>query len=102
MDESGAIAALRALAQPTRLRIMTLLARTPGGMTAGEIATALGVRQNTLSSHIAILARSGLVEGRRTGRTIVYQSDTLRVRQVLEHLRATIGTAPRHSASRRS
>jgi ArsR family transcriptional regulator, arsenate/arsenite/antimonite-responsive transcriptional repressor len=80
MDNKGAIAALAALAQPTRLQVFRLLvSHAPVGLPAGQAATALGVPQNTLSSHLAILAHAGLVRAERQGRSIIYRAglDTL-------------------------
>ena len=71
-----ALAAFAALGQPTRLEVFRLLMRhEPGGMAAGAIAEVLGCPQNTLSTHLSILARSGLVRGARTGRSIIYRAD---------------------------
>ena len=76
MDEARALAALAALGQATRLSIFRLLVRKePGGMTAGALAEAVGCPHNTLSTHVAILARAGLVIGRREGRTINYRAE---------------------------
>jgi ArsR family transcriptional regulator, arsenate/arsenite/antimonite-responsive transcriptional repressor len=82
MDEVETVAALKALGQPTRLRIMRLLASAPHGLAAGDIAAALAVRQNTLSSHIAILAQSGLIDGERRGRSINYAIQRRRAREL--------------------
>jgi DNA-binding transcriptional ArsR family regulator len=51
---------LRALADPTRRRVVDLLRRKP--WRAGELATALSVSPPRLSRHLRILRRSGLVE----------------------------------------
>ncbi|MBL8299608.1 MAG: helix-turn-helix transcriptional regulator [Rhodanobacteraceae bacterium] len=76
MDTNAAIAALSALAQPTRLDAFRLLVRhEPTGLPAGEIAQELGVPQNTSSSHLAILVQAGLARSERTGRSIVYRAD---------------------------
>ena len=74
MDQSSAIEALAALAQPTRLATFRLLVRhEPDGLPAGELARLVDVPQNTLSAHLATLARAGLVEGQRHSRSIVYR-----------------------------
>ena len=74
MDQPHALAALAALGQPTRLAIFRLLIRTePKGMSAGALAEEVGCLYNTLSTHVAILARAGLVIGTREGRTIIYR-----------------------------
>jgi ArsR family transcriptional regulator, arsenate/arsenite/antimonite-responsive transcriptional repressor len=71
-----ALAALAALGQPTRLEIFRLLMRRePHGVPAGAIADTIGSPHNTLSSHLSILARSGLVRGTRDGRSIIYRAD---------------------------
>ena len=60
MDSEQAILALAALAQSTRLDVFRLLAKhEPEGLAAGDIAKALGVPQNTMSSHLSVLSRAG-------------------------------------------
>lgn len=76
MDNDSAIAALGALAQGTRLDGFRLLVRhEPQGLPAGEIARVLGVPQNTMSAHLAVMARAGLVRAARQGRSVVYRAD---------------------------
>jgi ArsR family transcriptional regulator len=76
MESEAVILALAALAQPTRLEVFRLLVKQePDGMAAGEIAKALAVPQNTMSSHLAILSRAGLVKAQRFSRSIVYRAD---------------------------
>lgn len=76
MDISRAIAALGALAQETRLETFRLLVRhEPDGLAAGEIARQLGVPQNTLSTHLGILARAGVIRFERQSRSIIYRAD---------------------------
>jgi ArsR family transcriptional regulator, arsenate/arsenite/antimonite-responsive transcriptional repressor len=75
MEDEELLRALRALAQPTRLRTVALLARTQTGMAAGAIAEKLGVPQNTLSGHLAQLIRAGLLDGERRGRHIIFELD---------------------------
>ena len=76
MESDSAIAALGALAQGTRLDVFRLLVRhEPDGLAAGEIARQLNVPQNTMSAHLGILARAGLVRSDRHSRSIVYCAD---------------------------
>ncbi|MBC2670262.1 ArsR/SmtB family transcription factor [Novosphingobium piscinae] len=56
---------LRALADPTRLRIMRLLADME--LAVGELALVLGQSQPRVSRHIKILCDAGLAERRREG-----------------------------------
>lgn len=76
MDSERAILALAALAQPTRLDVFRLLMKhEPDGLAAGDIARTLAVPQNTMSSHLAILSRAGLVTAQRFSRSIIYRAD---------------------------
>ena len=78
-----AITALGALAQATRLDTFRLLVeREPDGVPAGELARLMAVPQNTMSAHLAVLARAGLVIGERHSRSIIYRADLSRFREV--------------------
>jgi ArsR family transcriptional regulator len=75
MDTKSAQEAFGALSQSTRLEIFRLLVKAGSeGVPAGEIADAVGARQNTVSSHLAILTRAGLIAAQREGRTIRYSA----------------------------
>jgi ArsR family transcriptional regulator, arsenate/arsenite/antimonite-responsive transcriptional repressor len=83
MDDIEVIAALSALAQTTRLDTFRLLvSREPEGVPAGELARLMAIPQNTMSTHLAILARTGLVRGDRHSRSIIYRADLKRFREV--------------------
>src|SRR6266404_2817110 len=87
MSAPHALAALAALGQPTRLEIFTLLMRAePDGMAAGAIADNIGCPHNTLSSHLGILARSGLVRGTRNGRSIIYRANVEAMKSLIAYL----------------
>lgn len=76
METNEAIIALSALAQATRLDVFRLLVKhEPHGVAAGELARAVGVPQNTLSAHLAILRRAGLIVGERNSRSIIYRAN---------------------------
>jgi len=82
-----ALAALAALGQPTRLEIFRLLIRhEPDGLAAGNLADTIGCPQNTLSSHLSILARAGLVRGTRQGRAIIYRAEIENMRALIDFL----------------
>lgn len=73
MEEHDIIAALAAIAHDTRLKAFRLLVRVgPDGLASGEIARRLGAPASTMSAHLAILARTGLIEARRDSRTVNY------------------------------
>lgn len=52
----------KALGHPARLRILRLLARTPGCI-GGDIVEAVGLAQSTVSEHLRILKDAGVIEG---------------------------------------
>ena len=83
MDNSEVIAALAALAQTTRLDTFRLLVkREPEGVPAGELARLVEVPQNTMSAHLAILSRAGLIVGVRHSRSIIYRANLDRFREM--------------------
>jgi DNA-binding transcriptional ArsR family regulator len=83
MDNEDIILTLGALAQTTRLDVFRLLVRhEPNGLAAGEISRLLDVPHNTLSTHLGILSRSGLIRSKRYSRSIVYRAALERVRQM--------------------
>ncbi|MBM3552677.1 MAG: helix-turn-helix transcriptional regulator [Alphaproteobacteria bacterium] len=83
MDNIDAITALAALAQTTRLDTFRLLVqREPEGVPAGELARLMVVPQNTMSAHLSVLARAGLVSGERQSRSIIYRANLARFREV--------------------
>ncbi len=87
MELSSAGRALGALSQETRLAAFRLLVRAgKDGIAAGEIARALSVPHNTLSSHLAILVNAGLAGSRREGRSVIYRVDLDGTRALLSFL----------------
>lgn len=76
---------LRALSEPTRLRIMRLLAHME--LAVGELAQVLGQSQPRVSRHIRILCDAGLAERRKEGSWVFLRS------AVSEHGPLTMGRA---------
>ena len=54
-------------------RLMLLDALRAGDRSVGELADAIGVTLPNASQHLAVLRSAGLVEGRRTGTTVLYR-----------------------------
>ncbi len=52
----------KALAHPARVKILHLLARTPGCI-GGDIVEAVGLAQSTVSEHLRILKAAGVITG---------------------------------------
>lgn len=76
LTAAGAVAALAALAQPTRLAIFRRLVEyAPDGLTPGALAAALDLAGPTLSFHLKELVHAGLVADQREGRNIRYRAD---------------------------
>ncbi len=63
--------ALSAAAEPTRRRILQLLASRP--RTVSEIAAEFTVTRSAISQHLLLLAEVGLVEAERSGRQRIYR-----------------------------
>lgn len=82
-----AIEGLSSLAQPTRLvAFRYLLAAHPNGVAAGEIARHCDVPHNTMSTHLSILSRAGLVNVERQGRVMNYRANLDRFRGLVRFL----------------
>jgi ArsR family transcriptional regulator len=87
MEINSAVQALSALGQESRLRVFRLLVRCgPKGMPAGDIAEQLKIPANTMSSHLAVLSRAGLVASRKQGRSVIYAVDVAGTRKLLAFL----------------
>jgi DNA-binding transcriptional ArsR family regulator len=78
--------AFRALADPTRRRIIELVAHR--GMSAGDIASQFHTTRPAVSQHLTVLRKAGLLIERREGRTRIYQSDQAAVDEVIQHLQS--------------
>ena len=84
MESKTAIEALSALSQQTRLEVFRLLVRRePEGIAAGDLAKTIGVPANTMSVHLNVLSRAGLVTSERHSRSIVYRADLGRFRELM-------------------
>lgn len=76
-----------ALADPVRLQVLSILAAATGGeVCVCDFVEPLGKSQPTVSHHLKILARAGLVHGDRRGKWVYYSLD----RDRLASLRAAI------------
>ena len=65
---------LRALADPVRLRVVSVIGTSPSGeASAGEIASAGQVTAPTVSHHLKVLREAGLIVGRRSASSLIYR-----------------------------
>jgi DNA-binding transcriptional ArsR family regulator len=65
-------AALKALAEPRRRRILLLV--RDGELTAGEIASHFEISRPAVSQHLTVLREAGLVDERRNGTRRLYRA----------------------------
>lgn len=87
MDKLKALDAFSALSHSTRLDAFRLLVRAGAdGMTAGDIANRLEVKQNTMSANLSVLTQAGLLRNLREGRSIRYFADLDGMRGLLGFL----------------
>jgi DNA-binding transcriptional ArsR family regulator len=75
---------LKALSNRHRLMIICQL--IDGERAVGELATFLGLRDSTVSQHLALLRKDGLVSTRRDAQTIWYAISSTPAREVVETL----------------
>jgi len=87
MNTSQAVDAFSALSHETRLTVFKLLLKEgEQGLSAGVIARQLDVQPSTLTSHLHILKRSGLLQSTRHQQKIVYSADISGTRNLLRFL----------------
>ncbi|MGZ5392655.1 MAG: Rv2640c family ArsR-like transcriptional regulator [Mycobacterium sp.] len=66
---------LKALADPARVKLMSLLLSAPTGeVNSGELATAVALTESTVSHHLTQLRRAGLVESDRQGMNVYHRA----------------------------
>jgi len=94
MEQNRATHAFATLGHPGRLAVFRLLMRfAPQGVRPTEIAEALGLKQNTLSHHLADLTASGLVGVERQGRSLRYAVDLDATEGLIGYLALDVGRA---------
>jgi DNA-binding transcriptional ArsR family regulator len=81
-DEASEL--LKALANRHRLMIICQL--IDAERSVGDLAAFLGIRDSTVSQHLALLRKDGLVSARRDGQTIWYQISSGPAREVVKTL----------------
>ncbi|MBK6919546.1 MAG: winged helix-turn-helix transcriptional regulator [Deltaproteobacteria bacterium] len=93
-------AVYKALADPTRRRILALLRERD--MTAGELADAFELSKPTLSGHFSVLKAAGLIDGEKQGTSITYRLQISVLEEALLGLMNSldIGMRPRGRTTR--
>lgn len=94
MQQNRAIHAFATLGHPGRMAVFRLLMRfAPQGVRPTEMAQALGLKQNTLSHHLADLMACGLVQVTRLGRSLYYAVDLNTTEGLIGYLALDLGRA---------
>ena len=94
MEQNCASHGFATLGHPGRLAVFRLLMRfAPQGVRPTEIAASLGLKQNTLSHHLADLTASGLVQVERRGRSLHYSVDLGVAEGLIGYLALDVGRA---------
>jgi ArsR family transcriptional regulator, virulence genes transcriptional regulator len=75
---------LKALANRHRLLILCQLIEKERSV--GDLAGLLGIRDSTMSQHLAVLRREGIVAARRDGQTIWYSISSAPARTLVQAL----------------
>jgi DNA-binding transcriptional ArsR family regulator len=89
----------KALAHPTRLRILAML--RSGELCVCQMTAVLALAPSTVSAHLSDLRRSGLIEERKDGRWVHYQLARSRFREeVLQVLWPQLERDPQVGADR--
>jgi len=88
---------LEAIADPTRRRILAALKERGGcsigkevGLCASDIESRVRLSQPTISHHMAVLRRSGLVEAKKLGQWMWYRRNEARLRELAARLKASL------------
>ena len=87
----------KALADPTRRRILELLRRQ--SMTAGALAAECPVSGSTMSSHFTVLREAGLVVSEKQGKTVIYHLQLSVLEEALLGFADLLGLQHRAAAS---
>ncbi|MDX6225670.1 MAG: ArsR family transcriptional regulator, arsenate/arsenite/antimonite-responsive transcriptional [Frankiales bacterium] len=67
---------LKAIADPTRVRLLSMLLAAPDGEACGcDLAPAVGLTDATVSHHLGQLLKAGLVTRERRGMNVWYSPD---------------------------
>ncbi|MCI2429464.1 metalloregulator ArsR/SmtB family transcription factor [Candidatus Acetothermia bacterium] len=91
----------KALGDETRLRILAILSRSgccscvsvsadEPGMCVCDVVEAIGLAQPTISHHLAVLERAGLIEGKKIGRWMYYRRNEPFLAELCEEFKKAV------------
>jgi len=91
MQQAEALRVMSALAQPTRMKVFTMLVEAgEGGMASGDIADSVGIPRNLMSAHLAVLSKAGVIVSTKEGRSVTYNAVGETVIALGDHLRTLV------------
>ena len=90
----------KALADPTRRRVLQLLGKRP--MTAGELADEFKLSKPTMSAHFGVLREANLIDADKQGTTITYRLKLSVLEDALLGFAGTFGVDPKRVSEPRS
>ncbi|WP_395108321.1 ArsR/SmtB family transcription factor [Actinomadura sp. SCN-SB] len=83
----------RALGDPTRVRLLDLLAERCRACSVSELADCLDVDLSVVSRHLALLRAAGVLRARKTGRNVLYEIQFEALSEVLRGIADTLDRA---------
>jgi ArsR family transcriptional regulator, arsenate/arsenite/antimonite-responsive transcriptional repressor len=87
MKTESALLALSALSHPVRLgTFRALVQNEPEGLSTGQLVDRLQLSQSTFSTHLAVLAKAGLVVSERRGRQQIQRARIATLRDLMVFL----------------
>ncbi|MFN8391805.1 MAG: metalloregulator ArsR/SmtB family transcription factor [Bdellovibrionota bacterium] len=103
LDEALNPQLFKALGDPTRLKLLSCLARCARACTTTEVAECCSVDFSVVTRHLSLLADAGVLDSRKVGRTVYYQVRYLELSTALRDLADAFedcsGTTKRKRAS---
>ena len=100
MDMASILQSLRALSEPTRLRLLAILLEEE--LTVAELQESLGMGQSRISASLGMLRRQGLVLDRRVGKNIYYAAVHAAIAPLREAVYAAVSELPEGERDRQA
>ncbi len=100
MDVASILQSLRALSEPTRLRLLSLLLEEE--LSVAELQEALGMGQSRISASLGMLRRQGLVLDRRVGKNIYYAAVVSAIAPLRDAVTAAVSELPEGERDRQA
>jgi len=98
MGVASILQSLRALSEPTRLRLLALLLEEE--LSVAELQEALGMGQSRISASLGMLRRQGLVLDRRVGKNIYYAAVVSAIAPLRDAVTAAVSELPEGECDR--